>query len=328
MVGYTPNPGDCENQQDPRHLAVKLAGAYLIIAGIYIILSTLGVGLFFDEKPLILEIELIKGLVFVLITGSLLFWGSRTLFRQLLERSREIERQRQSMLILDQRASAGLMASAIGHDANNLLSSIAMSVEILNTDPPEERRQRLLKTLENATHELMALNRRLVHAGEAEQQGDFRRCCIMDEVKRALRLMDVEHPIGKLDLSIQSEGDSYVPLNRHLFCQIVINLLSNVVRHAGESSQAAISVIEEDGCVAVTVEDNGPGIPEDEIEHIFEPFYSSHNEGCGLGLSSVSAIVRLHGGTLECGKASLGGARFTLRFPKGEPETVPTGYGE
>lgn len=70
----------------------------------------------------------------------------------------------------------------------------------------------------------------------------------------------------------------------------------------------------------ISVTDNGPGIPADQRERIFEPFFRlprSPRDGTGLGLAIVRRTIESHGGTITCGASPNGGARFTLRLPAG-----------
>ncbi|MEZ5667707.1 MAG: ATP-binding protein [Alphaproteobacteria bacterium] len=98
----------------------------------------------------------------------------------------------------------------------------------------------------------------------------------------------------------------------------VANLVSNAVRHAEQvrvTARASATVLE------VLVEDNGPGIPEDQREEVFRPFYRldpSRNPktgGVGLGLSIARDIARGHGGELSLGQSTMGGVRAVLRLP-------------
>ena len=77
--------------------------------------------------------------------------------------------------------------------------------------------------------------------------------------------------------------------------------------------------------VRLEIEDTGPGIPEEILEKICEPFFTTkpRGEGTGLGLSTVEAIVRAHGGVIAAGNAPGGGARFTIRLPTREGSPSP-----
>jgi len=77
---------------------------------------------------------------------------------------------------------------------------------------------------------------------------------------------------------------------------------------------------DQSGGVLLTVEDRGPGVPEDERERIFEPFYRARGtresgEGVGLGLALVRQIVEHHGGSVRCLPRTDGGTRFEVNFP-------------
>jgi signal transduction histidine kinase len=69
--------------------------------------------------------------------------------------------------------------------------------------------------------------------------------------------------------------------------------------------------------VRVSVEDDGPGVPESEASKLFVPFYSTKESGTGIGLALVARIAALHGGSISVERSSeLGGARFVLALPK------------
>ena len=82
------------------------------------------------------------------------------------------------------------------------------------------------------------------------------------------------------------------------------------------NSKVAVSCGREAGRVFLKVEDHGPGILEEEVEKIFEPFYSKHPEGSGLGLPIVKRFVVESGGTVKVERSPLGGACFTLELPE------------
>ena len=109
-----------------------------------------------------------------------------------------------------------------------------------------------------------------------------------------------------------------VPGVSRLLRRAVRNLLENARRYGGQDVSAELST--EEGDAVLVVNDRGPGVPEDQRERIFEPFYrmpgaSESNGGVGLGLALVRSIAQRHGGQVRCSPRTGGGARFTLRFP-------------
>ena len=101
------------------------------------------------------------------------------------------------------------------------------------------------------------------------------------------------------------------------------NLVANAIAYAPERSTIAIDAVPENGRVALTVSDQGPGIPEEDLSRVFERFYRVDKSrtrdpgGTGLGLAIVKHLVELHGGAVRVENRPEGGARFTITIAKG-----------
>ena len=115
-----------------------------------------------------------------------------------------------------------------------------------------------------------------------------------------------------------------VKANRELVGQTISNLVDNAIKYASVSEnpvEVTLSVEKEDDKVKVTVADNGPGIPADQVDRATERFVrleeSRSQPGSGLGLSLAKAVMKLHGGTLEL-TDNAPGLRAVLVFPVGE----------
>jgi signal transduction histidine kinase len=91
------------------------------------------------------------------------------------------------------------------------------------------------------------------------------------------------------------------------------NLIENAVRHTPRDTVVQVTV---GPGTQVAVDDGGPGLPATDAEQLFQPFQRGNQagEGAGLGLAIVRQAVQMHGGAIEVGRSSLGGARFTVRF--------------
>ena len=115
-----------------------------------------------------------------------------------------------------------------------------------------------------------------------------------------------------------------------MISRIVENLLMNAARHTPPESHVWVKVVPENGNVLIAVEDDGPGLPEEHRESIFQPFEhgpmtSVHNPGVGVGLSLVAKFAELHGGRVWVEERDGGGASFKVLIPRGDPEVVPEG---
>lgn len=275
------------------------------------------VGNALHDQSGILQAELAKGLGFILVSGVGLFFLSRYLMARIAQQSAEIERQRHSIQILDRRAASGLLASAIGHDANNLLAAVGLSLELIKRGVSPEREQQIIDSLGKVVDELMILNKRLVAGGQADQPGELKVLDLKHEAERVLQFIEEGHPVSELNITFTNGGDVKAPINRHLYFQVILNLLSNCARHAGPKARVHVHTEDLKESVKVIVEDNGPGVPENDREKIFTPYYSNHPEGAGLGLTSVRAIINMHSGEITCSTSEeLGGAKFVMEFPR------------
>ncbi len=100
--------------------------------------------------------------------------------------------------------------------------------------------------------------------------------------------------------------------------QVLANLLVNAARHA-PGAHVALRVAREAGRAVVLVEDDGPGIPPDALERVFEPYEKvargGQEQGLGLGLFIVRRIVEAHGGSIRAGASRAGGASFRIELP-------------
>ncbi|MFW5747476.1 MAG: sensor histidine kinase [bacterium] len=131
--------------------------------------------------------------------------------------------------------------------------------------------------------------------------------------------------VGKRDVTIDLEAGpmpDYLWLDPSRIEQVCMNLLSNAVDYAPEGSTVRLGAGLEDGALIITVRDEGPGIPEDLHEAVFEPYRQGEikkrtgKSGSGLGLTIAKAIAELHGGSLDFESAPGKGTMFRCIIPE------------
>lgn len=115
-----------------------------------------------------------------------------------------------------------------------------------------------------------------------------------------------------------TEKPLLIHIDRDRLRQVLINLLNNAKEATGPGGQIQIAVREDRDDVEITVADDGPGVAPADRERIFDPFYSTKENGTGLGLALVRRYVEEVGGTVICEKNEPSGALFRLRFARVE----------
>jgi signal transduction histidine kinase len=146
---------------------------------------------------------------------------------------------------------------------------------------------------------------------------------------RAVNLADIAGEVVELfDAAAEDKGShlnaSGAPLalvsgDRDLLFDAVANLVDNAIKHGRDDGQVTVEVTQADDGAAISVSDDGPGIPINECQHVFKRFYrlerSRRTPGNGLGLSLVAAVARLHGASIDM-LDNAPGVKFRLRFPR------------
>jgi two-component system OmpR family sensor kinase len=140
------------------------------------------------------------------------------------------------------------------------------------------------------------------------------------DVGELLRAVGAALPPGDARLAIDCAlGAVNIEADPRLLGRALSNLLRNAQKYA--TGRIAVAAGRIGGQVTIAVEDDGPGIPDEERERIFEPFYRLDRSrdratgGFGLGLSIVRKAVLLHGGSVHVERSGLGGARFVVSLP-------------
>ena len=209
-----------------------------------------------------------------------------------------------------------LLANA-SHELRSPLARIRMAVELSGTQGSPAARdeiRRSITELDQLVDEILLASR--LDAREAD-------IGTVESVDLIGLLAEECARVGAVFELPECTGEVVVPGVARLLRRAVRNLLENAVRHGRRTGHAEVvaQLSLEGGYAVLHIDDRGPGVPPDQRERIFEPFYrlpgaSEREGGVGLGLALVRQIAVRHGGSVACDNREGGGARFTLRLPK------------
>lgn len=217
-------------------------------------------------------------------------------------------------------ASNRFLTNAVAHDLRTPIFRIQWQAEMLQDQNLSKEQHDKIASIIEDTEEMERMVDELLYFAKMERPETE---LSLEQLNLNRFLPDVVQRLpNSRDINIALDIESNVELcaDRSLLKRGVVNLLSNAVKYAKD--QVQLSVKESDGHLVLIVEDDGNGIPSEHWSLIFQPFYSAdasrnkENSGFGLGLAIVDLIVKRHQGTVEVGQSTLGGAQFTLTFPK------------
>lgn len=222
------------------------------------------------------------------------------------------------------------MIHAVSHELRTPVARIRFGVQMIEDSPSEEALRKQIAGIDGDIQELDELIDEILTYARLEQGGPilaFQEADVAAIVEQVVSEQGSVKPDMNI-YSIYSEGSDLWKLSEveaRYIHRSIQNLVGNATRYASGKVKVVCS-FDQETC-RVDVEDDGPGIPEDQWESVFTPFArlddsrTRSSGGYGLGLSIVRRILYWHGGQAFLGRsAELGGAKFSLVWPRRQPE--------
>lgn len=240
------------------------------------------------------------------------------LYAELREHMQELEKSQRALLQVEKMAAAGRLTASIAHEINNPLQSLSNCLYLVGRDELlQEDRQKYLNAAQDELDRLMTTVQRMLdlYRPVARQRNWT---SVQQVIERVLILMEPQ--LRQSNVRVKTHFGESVPdvlAVASQIQQVLLNLLLNSVEAMPDGGDIDISVEAHPDGVEVLVKDTGPGIPEHELDRIFEPFVSTKEQGTGLGLSVSYGIIQAHGGALELVTGKGKGACFRIILPVG-----------
>ena len=212
--------------------------------------------------------------------------------------------------------------SLVSHDLKSPLTVISGYLDLLERDLPPDTRAKALSSARQASERMNELLTDLLSATRAEKLLSPTEFAPVSLSLLAEETVSSFEHITTHIVSVDVKGTGTVLGDERRLRQVLVNLLTNAMKYSDEGTEISVTVRPLHGRVLVTVEDNGPGIPAEHRDAVFERFERLKDEngtehpGFGLGLYIVRAIVESHGGSVRIEEAEKGtGACFLVALP-------------
>jgi len=233
------------------------------------------------------------------------------------------KRRLQEQLLQSEKMSAiGQLIAGVAHDLNNPLASVVGFSDLLGeaADVPPRLAEPLAVIRQEAERASSIVRNLLSFA--RRQEGARQVQSIRPILESTLLLLKNQMMAHRIALTLEAEpGLPEVEVHANQIKQVFVNIINNAAQairsvNRGGGRIAILAKCWLDG-VAVSISDNGPGMPEAVAQRVFEPFFStkSEGEGTGLGLSICQGIVKEHGGSMTVDPGPGSGATFTVELP-------------
>ena len=205
------------------------------------------------------------------------------------------------------------LAAGVAHEIGNPLNAISMNLQLLERDPTDRESLEICKTqvkrLDGIIREfLSALRVRKPVLASGSPATPLKNCLA------ALRQQLVDRAIH-VTVNIPDALPA-VALDRDQIEQVFFNLLKNALEAMSDGSAIDIEISADDSNVAIAFRDTGPGMDEDQLVHLFEPYHTSKKHGSGLGLMVSKRIIDDHGGSISVESEPGKGSVFTVKLPR------------
>lgn len=258
---------------------------------------------------------------FVLARQAVVAMENASLYEDLRNYVKRVEDSQQALLRVEKMAAAGRLTASIAHEVNNPLQSVQNCLHLAGHDSvsPEKRRE----YIELAKKELDRLMKTMQRMLDFYRPGAVRveQVDLLELLNHVLSLTSQQ--LGQKNLIVKTNLPETLPMVYAVsgqIQQIFFNLILNALDAMPEGGELTIRARAVENGVEMMFQDNGPGIPEDRRENIFEPFFSTKDGGTGLGLTVSYNIVTAHGGTLDLISGPGSGACFRLFLPLGDKQ--------
>jgi signal transduction histidine kinase len=227
-------------------------------------------------------------------------------------------------------ATAGELTASIAHEINQPLGSILTNAEtaaaILQSQRPDIAALSDVVELREIVNDILQDDRRATEVIRRMRSllkkapFELKQLDLNEVVQETVRFLSALTVSRKFEMVNVITPDALPILgDRIQLQQVILNLVLNGVEAmkdtSHESRTISIRTARVEQFAELSVSDRGPGIPEDKLKQVFEPFYSSKAEGMGMGLSIARTIIEAHNGFISASNREHGGASFAIRLP-------------
>lgn len=255
-------------------------------------------------------------LIMIIIFFALLFIvrkAEKTIESRTIEQRKLVEQ----LNLAERLAALGEMVAGVSHEIKNPLGIIQSTAELLNNMPDADKTQKKLSNV--ITEESIRLNRIVTEFLDFARPHELnlQKFYLNEIIQKNIDFLRPE--IDKKGITVETNIDSrrlQITADQDLLHRVIMNLIINAMQAIPEEGEIVINVTEEKSEYDIDIKDSGTGISNENLNKIFNPFFTTKEKGSGLGLPIVRKIVEGHGGSIDIETTEGVGTSVTLHLPK------------
>ena len=233
-------------------------------------------------------------------------------------RSIKVRRNRDEAEQRERLAAIGQMLSGVVHDFRTPLTVISGYTELMATEPDEQQRLNYAGVVDKQFEHLNAMMRETLAFARGERELLIRKVYLQKFASETEAYLRQEFKKSPVRLSVVPRYTGPARFDEGKLRRVVFNLARNAVEAMPTGGNFLFSIDREEDDLVLRFEDDGPGLPPEIADRVFDPFATAGRpEGTGLGLSIVKQIADEHGGTVRVESAPGKGTRFEFKIPVG-----------
>jgi signal transduction histidine kinase len=216
----------------------------------------------------------------------------------------------------DRLATTGEMAASIAHEIKNPIAGVLGALRVFQSDlPPGDPKQEIVREMILQLHRMNQTVTDLLSYARP-MPPSFTGCSVNEVISRTVNMLSRQSPGGRIAIRTElADGLPPVPADEKQLQQVIWNIVLNGLQSMEGPGTLTVTSSRENGGVRIDVKDTGKGIPPDQIEKVFKPFYTTKHKGTGLGMTISRRIVDQHRGTIGVESSEGRGTTVTIILP-------------
>ncbi|MGB5107046.1 MAG: ATP-binding protein [Candidatus Zixiibacteriota bacterium] len=256
------------------------------------------------------------------IVEIVFYFALAVLIGALVDREFRARRRQEDMRLQLERSQklslVGQVAAGVAHELKNPLASIKGAVEIISDETTNENDRAEFKNI--LFREIKRMDGTVTEFLEFARPKPTRieEIDLSTLLQSSLRQLEAQVSREHIQIAENIEPAILIPGDREKLHQLILNIMLNAMQASKSGDTVVVNLASSNDHVELSIKDNGEGISSENLERIFEPFYTTRATGSGLGLAIVKSIVDAHRGAIDITSESGKGASVVVKLPQKE----------